>query len=292
MLTPSPARPLYFQFILRGYRAGHTFWSSLGSVFRLHNETGNIWTHLVGFIIFICLTVATLRLHPAPLRLGGEALGALEDRLVALEHRMTSLGSRTPSLFDLVAGGAAWERAARAAGAEGVALAEQALRSIRRHNLGEVTALADALKGGLARRAASAGAELAALEARLEARLAALGGDLSSFSAEAARDLESALHRGLASIFGGPGASWPAARWPMVVFTAGAMACLLTSCVCHVFGCCAAHVAAVMWRFDYAGIAVLIVASFFPPVYYGFLCRPALRAFYLLITSALGLWSV
>ena len=45
--------------------------------------------------------------------------------------------------------------------------------------------------------------------------------------------------------------------------------CLLTSAVCHLFGCCAAHVAAVLWRFDYAGIAVLIVASFFPPVYYG-----------------------
>ena len=95
------------------------------------------------------------------------------------------------------------------------------------------------------------------------------------------------------------------------------MTCLLTSAVCHLFGCCAAHVAAVLWRFDCerlarveppagaaawlgrppssvvlwlarhtlppwplpdtsvppaaadAGIAVLIVASFFPPVYYG-----------------------
>lgn len=52
------------------------------------------------------------------------------------------------------------------------------------------------------------------------------------------------------------------------------MVCLLTSAVCHLFGCCAAHVTAVLWRFDYAGIAVLIVASFFPPVYYGaLLCR-------------------
>lgn len=47
------------------------------------------------------------------------------------------------------------------------------------------------------------------------------------------------------------------------------MVCLLTSATCHLFGCCAAHITAVMWRFDYAGIAVLIVASFFPPVYYG-----------------------
>jgi adiponectin receptor len=47
------------------------------------------------------------------------------------------------------------------------------------------------------------------------------------------------------------------------------MVCLLTSATCHLFGCCSAHVTAVMWRFDYAGIAVLIVASFFPTVHYG-----------------------
>jgi adiponectin receptor len=66
------------------------------------------------------------------------------------------------------------------------------------------------------------------------------------------------------------------------------MVCLLTSATCHLFGCCAAHITTVMWRFDYAGIAVLIVASFFPPVYYGFLCAPWTRVFYLVTTSLLG----
>ena len=47
------------------------------------------------------------------------------------------------------------------------------------------------------------------------------------------------------------------------------MVCLFTSSVCHLFGCCATHIATIIWRFDYAGIAVLIVCSFFPPVYYG-----------------------
>jgi adiponectin receptor len=66
------------------------------------------------------------------------------------------------------------------------------------------------------------------------------------------------------------------------------MACLLTSATCHLFGCCSAHVTALLWRFDYAGIAVLIVASFFPPVYYSFLCSPWTRLFYLVTTSVLG----
>ena len=33
-----------------------SFTSCFKSIFRIHSETGNIWTHLVGFIIFICIT--------------------------------------------------------------------------------------------------------------------------------------------------------------------------------------------------------------------------------------------
>ena len=59
---------------------------------------------------------------------------------------------------------------------------------------------------------------------------------------------------------------WPARRWPVYVFLAGAMLCLLTSSICHLLGCCAQHINKVVWRFDYVGIAVLIVTSFYPPV--------------------------
>lgn len=43
-----------------------------------------------------------------------------------------------------------------------------------------------------------------------------------------------------------------------------------------------------IWKYDYAGIVVLIVASFIPPVYYGFLCEPLLRNFYLISTCLMG----
>lgn len=44
-------------------------------------------------------------------------------------------------------------------------------------------------------------------------------------------------------------------RYASAPHAAGAMLCLLTSATCHLFGCCAAHITSVMWRFDYAGIA-------------------------------------
>jgi len=77
-------------------------------------------------------------------------------------------------------------------------------------------------------------------------------------------------------------------RWPLYVFFGGAMTCLLASSVCHLFGCCSQHVASIIWRFDYVGIAVLIVTSYFPPVYYGFLCLPFWQKFYLWSASLFG----
>ena len=89
---------------------------------------------------------------------------------------------------------------------------------------------------------------------------------LVSYGASGYRGLELRVFRAAATLLD---ITWPVKRWPVYVFTAGAMLCLLTSTVCHLFGCCARHVSQVIWRFDYVGIALLIVCSFYPPVYYG-----------------------
>ena len=43
--------------ITRGYRQGLDYKQCLLSIFRLHNETINIWTHLLGFLFFSVLIV-------------------------------------------------------------------------------------------------------------------------------------------------------------------------------------------------------------------------------------------
>ena len=68
----------------------------------------------------------------------------------------------------------------------------------------------------------------------------------------------------------------PAPRWPMYAFLAGAIACLGMSTACHTLANVTERVSAVVWRLDYVGIAGLIVASFFPVVYYSFMCMPCL----------------
>ena len=41
--------------IITGYRQRLEYQDCIKSIFKLHNETVNIWTHLLGFIFFFCL---------------------------------------------------------------------------------------------------------------------------------------------------------------------------------------------------------------------------------------------
>ena len=41
--------------IRRGYRLGLSFSQCIRSMFQLHNETINVWSHLAGAILFVCL---------------------------------------------------------------------------------------------------------------------------------------------------------------------------------------------------------------------------------------------
>ena len=46
--------------IISGYRQRLEYEDCLRSIFRLHNETVNIWTHLLGFLVFFVLMVKDL----------------------------------------------------------------------------------------------------------------------------------------------------------------------------------------------------------------------------------------
>uniref|UniRef100_A0A674D0G3 Adiponectin receptor 1a n=1 Tax=Salmo trutta TaxID=8032 RepID=A0A674D0G3_SALTR len=48
-------------YLLHGHRPPMpSFRACFGSIFRIHTETGNIWTHLLGLILFICLGTYTI----------------------------------------------------------------------------------------------------------------------------------------------------------------------------------------------------------------------------------------
>ena len=47
---------VFNKYILTGYRINYDSWPAiLKSIFQWHNETMNIWTHLVGFIVYVII---------------------------------------------------------------------------------------------------------------------------------------------------------------------------------------------------------------------------------------------
>ncbi|XP_061355271.1 heptahelical transmembrane protein 2-like [Gastrolobium bilobum] len=81
-------------------------------------------------------------------------------------------------------------------------------------------------------------------------------------------------------------------RWPWFVFLAGGMGCLACSSISHLLACHSKPFNLFFWRLDYAGISLMIVCSFFAPIYYIFFCNPYVRLLYLTSISVLGVMAI
>ncbi|KAJ6731874.1 ADIPOR/PROGESTIN RECEPTOR-RELATED [Salix purpurea] len=73
----------------------------------------------------------------------------------------------------------------------------------------------------------------------------------------------------------------PATRWPFYIFLGGSMICLLSSSICHLFCCHSHNLNILLMRMDYVGIVIMIITSFFPPIYYIFQCEQLWQFIYL-----------
>lgn len=81
-------------------------------------------------------------------------------------------------------------------------------------------------------------------------------------------------------------------KWPWFVFLFGAMGCLICSSLSHLLACHSRRFNIFFWRLDYAGISLMIVSSFFAPIYYTFYCHPLTRFLYLTSITTLGILAI
>ncbi|KAJ8762573.1 hypothetical protein K2173_008012 [Erythroxylum novogranatense] len=228
------------------YRAEWPLAQLFLSIFRIHNETLNVWTHLIGFFLFLFLTIYTATRVPAVVDLN--SLQKFPDmfRIADFHKIQLYLSSCLPSLpiiTDL-----------------------QKLKS----SLHSVDFLASVSNWNI----------LDLLHKCLPDRL-------------------TKIHQSSDSILGGvnedilrmiaPLILEPITRWPFFFFMGGAMFCLLASSICHLLSC---HSERLSYFFDYAGIAALIATSFYPPVYYSFMCIPFFCYLYLGFITVLGVVTI
>ncbi|KAG8094957.1 hypothetical protein GUJ93_ZPchr0012g20988 [Zizania palustris] len=188
------------EFILNYYRSEWPILNAVLSLFSWHNETINIWTHLLGFMVFFGLTFLNL----------GQYFPQVADLIGHLSWPISKVGENVSS------------------------------------NIGEVLSSA------------------AMFVQTNPAPLASAGMAVVSQTT----------------------------RWPFFVFLAGAMFCLLSSSACHLLSCHSHRLNVFLIRLDYAGIAVMIVVSFFPPIYYIFQCDPHWQVVYLSAITAAGVGTV
>ncbi|KAL5729657.1 Adiponectin receptor protein 1 [Ranunculus cassubicifolius] len=186
------------EYIRDYYRANWPLKVAFFSLFRWHNETLNVWTHLIGFVMFFWLTLSNL-MHSSP------QLADLISIFFTSAYSESPAANVSHSSNDFSFGGtAAWMN---------------------------ITQPADSMFTGTS-------------------------------------------------------------RWPFFVFLAGSMFCLLSSSTCHLFCCHSHRVNILLLRFDYVGIAVMIVTSFFPPIYYIFQCEPVWQFVYLSGITTMGICTV
>ncbi|XP_006649572.2 heptahelical transmembrane protein ADIPOR3-like [Oryza brachyantha] len=200
-----PAFLKHNEFILDYYRSEWPIKQALLSAFAVHNETINVWTHLIGFFMFLAFTVCAATMVP------------MESGVSASMATSKTQANNTGSRMVVMTMGY---------GSNGAAVAVRALRNVSVES--ELIAVASL----------SAGSQVA--------------------------------------------------RWPFYAYLCGAMFCLLMSSACHLLACHSEHASYVLLRLDYAGITGLIVTSFYPLVYYTFLCDPFFRTLYLGFITLFG----
>ncbi|MED6124144.1 Heptahelical transmembrane protein 4 [Stylosanthes scabra] len=220
------------EYILGYYRSEWPLKQIFLSIFAIHNETLNVWTHLIGFFLFLFLTIYT-----------------------AMKAPMVDLNSI--NLYEM--------------------MGKTDLNKIRLELLDCLPTLPNM-------------PDLLKLKHELSSSVYPL--DFSGSGWNAMQVLSNCLPEQFSFNAMKGETVEPITRWPFYAFLGGAMFCLLASSTCHLLSCHSQRLSYIMLRIDYAGIAALIATSFYPTVYYSFMCNPFICFLYLGFITVMGIATI
>ncbi|OAY35615.1 heptahelical transmembrane protein 4 isoform X1 [Manihot esculenta] len=235
------------EYIVGHYRSEWPLKQVLLSIFSIHNETLNVWTHLIGFFLFLSLTIYTAMKVPKVVDLHSLQL---PDVLKADLHKLHECLPSLPTLPNI-----------------------HRLREEIRTTLPSMDLL-PSLSGWHI---------MELLYNCLPERF--FSGNHTDVCV--LRSMKEDVVKMIAPLM-----VRPITRWPFFAFLGGAMFCLLASSTCHLLSCHSERMSYIMLRLDYAGIAALICTSFYPPVYYSFMCDPFFCNLYLGFITILGIATI
>ncbi|KAK1317341.1 hypothetical protein QJS10_CPA05g01203 [Acorus calamus] len=222
-----PCYQKHNEFIIKYYRSEWPLRETILSIFSIHNETLNVWTHLIGFFIFLSLTVFATMNFPTSLQ-------KTQSETIDI-HRFNKLNTSLHSSEVISTLSSNWNLPN---------LIADFVLPHRSYQPNETTA----------------------------SILWGVKEDVTNIIA--------------------PLMDRQTTRWPFFAFMSGAMFCLLMSSLCHLLSCHSHCYDYVMLRLDYTGISSLIVTSFYPLVFYSFMCDPFFRNLYMSFITLFGVATV
>uniref|UniRef100_A0A5B6YWM3 Putative heptahelical transmembrane protein 4 isoform X1 n=1 Tax=Davidia involucrata TaxID=16924 RepID=A0A5B6YWM3_DAVIN len=241
------------EYIVGHYRSEWPLKQIFLSIFTIHNETLNVWTHLIGFFLFLFLTIYTAMKVPKVVDI--HSLQHIPDVLKKADlHKLhAELMACLPSLPNMP---------------DLHRLREDLTTSLPSMDLLPSLSnwhILELLTNCLPERFSHGNHTDVCV--------------LRSMKEDVANIIAPLMMR-------------PITRWPFFAFLGGAMFCLLASSTCHLLSCYSERLSYIMLRLDYAGIAALISTSFYPPVYYSFMCDPFFCNLYLGFITLLGIGTI
>lgn len=306
-------------YIRSGYRLNYSVHDCFLSLFQLHNETLNVWTHIIGSIIFVSL-MAYLTLSSSALGRSGNGDGALATAPSWCNVQQSAYvenGHHTARLFFATALPEYCPRTRSM-----LVLPEQkkyyeVASVIFEHSLHQIPSLErfhDILEenmGGIADSVAMQTellkAELMVLKDRLshvtdyqQVRMvkesvnervegfslflhtlaSQVGADLTlKYAVDELHSLADSVKNGIHIMTTVDTHHVP--HWPIFVFMVSAVICLTCSATFHLLFVHSKPAYFILSRLDYAGITILIAGSFYPLIYYAFYCQPWAQRLYL-----------
>ena len=241
-------------YIVGGYRFNYSYWQASKSLFQLHNETINVWTHLLGNLVFLYLLVFVV--IPAP---------TLHDRASMLQQDLSHL--RGAPLAPFLRSSASLDDIDRLVSqsthlqASWVTLRADYLANqvhAAQPLVERLEATLGKLKNHLETKEPAAahgrsGAVDPALQLQLVNDLQLLQSEVDQF----ARAIESDLDAHFVPI------------WPLVIFIFSVISCFTFSALFHLYCAVGGEDVHLLWRkMDYVGISLLIAGSYIPVMYY------------------------
>lgn len=315
-------------YIRSGYRLNYSVTDCIKSLFELHNETLNVWTHMVGSLIFVSLiaylTLSSDVLGAERYGVAGGISGPTGAAWCAPAHSpYVEHGLHTPRMLYTICVPEYCPRALYVRPDVKKRYYEVA-SIIFEHNLHQIPSLErfqtllEENLGGLAEGVdeqmgmikdellqlqttishVADSDQIRMLKQSLNARVEGFSIFLQSIATHVGADVPmkyalDELHGLAESVQNGLHVmstvdTHHVPHWPILVFMVSAVICLTCSATFHLLFVYSKPAYFFLSRLDYAGITILIAGSFYPVIYYSFYCHPTLLRLYLTTITTLS----